>query len=112
MNTLTLNQKMEALLALGTEVSIRFRSEQFMRETSTKRWYIVQYVEIKKGCILSAVCGNGNTLEEAIEDHWKQLTEIQPEEYIVTNAGNRARKAVLWNGFMWERIEENKNVKR
>jgi len=71
-------------------------------------WYVHQSVEVKKGGFLKSAYGNGATPEEAINSHWKHLVEDLPsDEYLVTNAyddGNR--KAVRWNGFMWEEVRE------
>lgn len=94
-------QKAAALEALA-EISIRFRKPG--------DWYVVQQVEIKDGGILRGDYGNGRTPEEAILDHWERLTTIKPPLYLVgrTFFDGRVdtRKAVRWNGFMWEAVTE------
>jgi hypothetical protein len=65
-------------------------------------WYVSQRVEIKEKSILRSVCGNGDTPEKAISDHWDQATKnLGPDEYLVINVGSDNRRAIRWNGFMW-----------
>lgn len=92
-------QMLHALKALG-ETSLK------MREPGN--WYLSQSgVEVSSGCMLESRYGNGKTPEEAVVDHWKRLTELGPREVIVLNATDYARrKAVVWNGFMWEERKE------
>jgi hypothetical protein len=73
-------------------------------------WYVRQEVEIKDGAILRGSYGNGTTPQEAVEDHWRQLVdEMTPTPmYLVVSAGGgqRKRRAVRWNGFMWMDVSE------
>ena len=70
-------------------------------------WYVRQSVEIKDGSMLGGGYGNGETPEEAINNHWeKMVLDLTPRQYLVLNAYGADRRAVLWNGFMWaDRIE-------
>jgi hypothetical protein len=70
-------------------------------------WYVNQDVEVKDGGILIGTYGNGATPEEAIEDHWRVLTEIPRGHYLVVRAFDNLRRAVRWNGFMWEDVKES-----
>ncbi len=101
-------EKMDALSSLDDDISIKYREASFISERALESWYVSQRVEIKVkgGGVVKSVSGNGNTPEEAIEDHWKQLTELKSDEYIVVNAGSDNRQAVKWNGFMWKRVKE------
>lgn len=99
-------EKMDALSALDEDISIKYRESGFIGDRKLEPWYVKQRVEIKKGGVLKSVSGNGETVEEAIEDHWRQVTELEPGEYIVINPGGEDRQAVKWNGFMWKRIVE------
>jgi hypothetical protein len=71
-------------------------------------WYISHVaVEIQDGAVLRSVVGRGDTPEKAIEDHWKQATELAPHQYLVIDAfGVRKRRAFRWNGFMWAEVQE------
>lgn len=93
-----IEQKFEAVQCLA-------RASLMMREPGN--WYVSQSVEVKNGSMLEGRYGNGKTPEEAIQDHWEQLTELDPGEYIVINAASDNRKAVRWNGYMWSEVDEN-----
>jgi len=95
--TMNMQDKAQALNALA-EISIRVRPD--------RSWYVFQLTEIKNGSILEGRYGNGNTPDEAIEAHWENLTNLAPREYIVINASKETRRAVRWNGFMWETVTE------
>jgi hypothetical protein len=73
-------------------------------------WYVLQSIEIKDKSVLKSVCGNGEDPETAICDHWQQATELASHEYIIARTyweGEVAkRRAVRWNGFMWDHVEE------
>ena len=102
-------EKIEALAALDDDISIKYRSEEFCKNDSREleSWYVSQNVEVKRGGVLVSVSGNGNTPEEAIEDHWRQATEeLKVGEYLVVCAGTPHRKAMKWNGFMWKPVAE------
>ena len=65
-------------------------------------WYVSQSVEVKGESVLTGAFGNGETPEIAIENHWEQLVDdLTPSQYLVVNAYQPDRQAVLWNGFMW-----------
>ena len=70
-------------------------------------WYIHQSgVERKEGRCLSSGCDHGRSPEEATEQHWEWITN--PEYYVVVGAMSEHRRAVKWNGFMWEDVVEEK----
>lgn len=89
-------QKLHALNALG-ECKI------LMRKPGD--WYVSQGTEVKNKGMLEGRFGNGASPEEAIENHWSELTELVHGEYIVIHPRGE-RKAVKWNGFMWEDVKE------
>lgn len=107
--TLTLDQKAAALAGLA-ELHVVYREKQWRVRSGSKAWYVLQHVEIKDGPMLSGDYGNGWTPEAAIEDHWRRLVdELPPGKYLVLHAGDpEKRRAVRWNGFMWETITEEK----
>ena len=92
-------QKAAALNQL-TAISLHLRKEN--------DWYVRQNVEVKEGCMLASHSGSGSTPEKAIEDHWRYLvTHLPDSNYLVLHGYNRSRrKAVRWNGSMWEDIDE------
>ena len=68
---------------------------------------IVQPVEIKEGRMLTSTATNGRTPDEAIEAHWKTLTNLRPDQYLVVHAGDpEKRRAVRWNGSEWAPVDE------
>lgn len=73
-------------------------------------WYVQQATEIKvmlRSDVPEGKHGNGGTPVEAIEDHWRRLTDLPRGKYVVVHAGDPARRqAVRWNGFMWARVDE------
>jgi len=70
-------------------------------------WYLSQRgVERKEGGCLSSGCDHGRTIDEAIQQHWEWITD--PEYYVVIDAVGEHRRAVRWNGFMWEDVVEEK----
>lgn len=90
-------QKLAALNALS-ECSLKMRKPG--------DWYVSQRVTVKRGSVLVGEYGNGVTPEEAVNDHWNQLAEDLPRgEYLVADLSG-SRKAVRWNGFMWDAVIE------
>ena len=72
-------------------------------------WYVSQCsVEVSQGGMMVSPSGNGKIPEYAVHDHWQQLTNLKPGEYLVIDAmAGPRRRAVKWNGFMWQGVEEN-----
>lgn len=65
-------------------------------------WYVQQQVDIKDGSILRG--------DYAVLDHWERLTTIKHPLFLLGreyfNGLVSTRKAVRWNGFMWENVNE------
>lgn len=98
-------QKAAALAAL-CELRIKFRPAEW-RIGGPEPWYVEQQIEVKDGSILCGTYGNGFTPEEAILDHWQKLvTDLPRDQYLVVRAYRDERRAVRWNGFMWEDVPE------
>lgn len=91
---MTWEQKLEALQAI---------SECALHMRKPGDWYVGQYrVEVADGSgILMGRYGNGRTPEEAVENHWSELTGLEPNEYIVLDAYGEDRKQLRWNGYRW-----------
>lgn len=97
-------QKAEALSGL-TDLAICFR-EKRDRIGGHEPWYVLQKIDIKDGSCLHGAYGNGATPQEAIEDHWKRLVdELPPDKYLIARWADK-RRAVRWNGFMWQDVPE------
>ena len=97
LTNLTTHQKAVALEALS-EISLCLDSES--------QWYVSQDVENAHGGVLTSVTGRGDSPEDAIEDHWKQVT--RPDKgRIVLDAYKSTRRYAEWNGYMW-RVEPAK----
>ena len=73
-------------------------------------WYVHHGVEIKDNGLLCGDYGNGKTPEDAILDHWERLVTAieQTPKYLVVNAMTERRRAVRWNGYMWQDVPEPK----
>lgn len=89
-------EKLEAMNVLG-------ECRVLMRKPGD--WYVHQSTDIKNNSILEGRYGNGSTPEEAINNHWEQLTNLAPHEYIVISPYT-GRRAVKWEGFMWKDVKE------
>jgi hypothetical protein len=96
-------QKFQAMVSL-----IPFSGSAAIHMRKPGDWYFsLPGVEIKQGgCLLSAH-GNGTTPEAAVNDLWQQYTTIPKEQYLVINSYGENRRAIKWNGFMWEDVHEN-----
>lgn len=92
-------QQLEALNALA-------RCSLLMRRPGD--WYVNQRVDVKNGPMLEGRYGNGTTPMEAVANHWKVLTELEGEQYLVCDAyDSEKRRGVRWNGFMWAEVKES-----
>jgi hypothetical protein len=106
---LTYEQKFLALQSL-----LGFPGDASLHMRGMGNWYVsLPRVDIKDGGCLSSVGSTGKTPAEAIEKTWLALTENLPkDQYIVLDASDpKKRRAVRWNGFMWESIDEGLHKK-
>ena len=76
-------QKLEALNALA-ECSLKMRDPG--------NWYVSQSVEVKVGAMLVGRYGNGESPQEAVEDNWRQLTELNPGCLLYTSPSPRDQR--------------------
>ena len=72
-------------------------------------WYVQHSgLERKEGGCLSGGLQNGKTPQEAVVQCCDWATDdSHPEYYLVVDAMGPKRRAVRWNGFMWEDVEED-----
>lgn len=95
---MTYEQKFAALGAIS------FNPALHMRKPGD--WYVsLSGVERKEGGCLSSGCVSEATPEMAVESKWAWA--INPNHYLVINAMRDNRRAVRWNGFMWEDVDEH-----
>lgn len=100
-------QKAEALAGL-TELAIHFREKQWLIG-GPEPWYVQQKIDIREGGCLHGAYGNGYTPQEAIENHWKRLVDdLAADQYLIVRSSTDDRRAVRWNGFMWQDVPEAK----
>lgn len=93
-------EKLDRLSELG-RVEIGYRSADFREELGLEPFHIsARGVEVKQDGMLVSYHGNGNTVEEAVEDYW---TQIVPE-ILVTNAYSDYREEWRWSENDWKRI--------
>lgn len=64
-------------------------------------WYVSCHAEVAGDGMLRGQCGEGATPQDAVEDHWRLLTELPPDRYLRCGISGHT-KVVRWNGFMWE----------
>ena len=77
---------------------------------SPGNWYChLPGVEIKDGSMLTSPTGSSPTPPMAVELTWKQHTYLSPFQNLVISACGPKRRAVRWNGFMWEDVVEAKS---
>ena len=59
--------------------------------------------QANNSCILrGGLTGRGTTPEEAVEDHWANLTEHDGVgSYLVIDAMRDSRRHIYWNGYRW-----------
>lgn len=88
---MTWEQKLEALNAL-CEHSLIMRAPG--------DWYVSSDLTIIDECISSWDYGNGETPEEAVEDHWDKYASVAFPMYISNGTGKKYR----WNKFMWKEV--------
>jgi hypothetical protein len=70
-----------------------------------KNWFVSHTgVERKEGgCLATGGGGHADTVDKAVENYWNWL--VCESYYVVVNAYGQ-RRAVRWNGFMWEDVYE------
>ena len=72
------------------------------------KWYVCQSIEVGGDGLLSGLTGRGLTPEGAISDHWRLLTTIPENKYLVVKSISKDRKHYRWNKFMWQEQEPKK----
>jgi hypothetical protein len=98
---MTWEQKLQACAALGPPVSLNMRMPG--------NWYAHQSgVWITNPHSSTGKYGNGKTPQEAAEDHFKCLTELDHEDECVKVEYCGQSRFVTWNGFMWSDYPEDR----
>jgi len=88
-------QKFVALKAIDSDVALLARGYG--------NWYLRFSPEIGEPSILRSPTQAGKDPEEAVDQAWK---EYSTAKRVVINAYSAKRRAVKWNGFMWEEVVE------
>lgn len=108
---LTFEQKVAAIHSLenlGNSLIWRFNTHGAAPRGD---WYVYgEKVEKTDGAIIGGAMGYGATPEEALNDLWDKLTTYKEDQRVVIDAF-AGRRAVRWNGFMWEPYKEPEAVK-
>ena len=75
---------------------------------SPGEWYVsLRGVEVKDGAVLRGAGSSGKSPEEAVMQTWSNIaTNLPSDRYLVIGAMRDDRRAVRWNGFMWEDVAE------
>ena len=96
-NEMTWEQKFQALQSIA-DICLHMRKPG--------DWYVSMKAEIHEAFFLVSSYGKGTTPQEAIEDHWRKFSNLPYDNYVVVKAGTPERKALRWNNFMWQTVEE------
>ena len=92
-NEMDWQKKAVAIDALSP-IEIRLRKEG--------DWYILTRIDIEDDGAYISPCGDGRTPMEAIEDLWKNLTNLKKHQWVVVGACENKPRRFRWNGFMWQ----------
>ena len=94
---MTWEEKLAAMQALAaTEIAMRKPGD----------WYCHMHAEIGGNGMLCGVISSKATPQDAVEDVWREVSELPTGRYLVMNAHGSNRRAVRWNGYMWADVEE------
>ena len=96
MAEMTWQQKAQAIMALVGWQDFSLH----LREDGT--WYVLTGASRREGIMLSSGYDIEPTPEKAIEHYWDWLTDTK--YYVVLKASSPDRRAVKWNGFMWQDV--------
>ncbi len=99
---MTWEQQFQAMQAL-----LLFKGDAALHMRHPGDWSMsLPDVDMKSSCILESVGRSGPTPEKAVEHTWSGLMNPKPGAYVVTKGIKGGRRAVKWNGFMWEDVSE------
>ena len=87
-------QKLEALKSL-CDIRLIMRT--------SRDWYIDSHMEIADGVFLSGEYGNGNSPEEAVNNHWELYTN--DSDIGITKLIKADEKYWYWKRFMWKEVD-------
>ena len=96
MTTMSTTQKFQALNALDETIGI-FWSD------CTNKWYISANIYIADGAGLLSPTEHALSIEDAIENYWERVTDLEPGCYL---AREHPRRYFRWNGFMWQQFTD------
>lgn len=89
-------------IALRALCSFRFA----VKIDLNNNWYVEAPISIRQGQGLSSPTQHRPTMEDALLEYWKRITNLKPDELLeVTHFGTEDRNWTgRWNGFMWEEV--------
>jgi hypothetical protein len=103
MPVLTTEQKLEAVQALvgpfGVELKMR----------APGGWYVSLRLDIGGDGFLSSAAYNGTTPFAAIDQMWREITNLPEGKYLVVRVADAGERRVRWNGFMWQDVPRTIN---
>ena len=90
-------QKYIALMAIQPKASMKMTTDgRFL-------WTLENFhVEKGDGKFLRGTGTFAASPQQLVEETWKDLTTLNPKEFLVINAMSENRKEFFWNGFMWQ----------
>ena len=100
MRKLHSNQELAAIKALSPTAELRYRAPA---QGGDGTWYVhVPYVEVGDGRFLQSLNQAGKTSVAAINECFRQLTQLPKGHCIVLYAYDPTRRReMFWNDFMW-----------
>lgn len=79
----------------------------WLRMIAPGDWAVAQDVDIRTFNKSVAAAGKGKSPDEAVEAHWKLLTELDDNQVCVSRPGYASRAIVRWNGLMWTPVSNS-----
>jgi hypothetical protein len=103
---LTFQQKADALNAL---CELKLGLSPLLDDA--RRWHASLRVEIGGDGILRGIAGHGPTPQAAVDELWRNATNIPASLCLIVDAYGDDRRKVRWNGFMWVDVQPPSKAK-
>lgn len=103
---MTWEEKFKALYSLG-----QYEGAKIILDAYGKFMCTVNRANVREGnrmgFLVGKCHGHADTIQEAVEKCWEYCTELGVGEYLVIGYDkDDGRRAVKWNGYMWEDVKE------
>jgi hypothetical protein len=65
-------------------------------------WFVNSNLTIREGCVNIGTYGNGESPQEAVNDHWEIYTNLEKDEQCISVCDGTH---VVWDTFMWKQVK-------